>query len=199
MRAAAGFTDHRRMRRSFVLAAAAPLAALLLSACGPDGTPVAAPTTGAAVSPAPRTSPSAAAQSPGGQGQGRVTPDQLCGMMTVAKAAELSGFAIKTAVPSWSGDVAVCTYEEAGGIGKLITEFQPNAKTMFDMTKAQGERIAGLGNEAVYFKSSGQLSVRLTEVDLFHCFVMDVRMNHNNPKGGAVAVAKVVIPQLPSA
>ncbi|WP_157545789.1 hypothetical protein [Hamadaea tsunoensis] len=187
------------MRRSPALAAVAPLAAVLLSACGPTGTPAAAPATTAA---APAASTAGAAASPSAApaaAGGKVTPEQICGMMTVAKAAEISGFAVKTATPSLSGDVAVCTYEEAGGVGKLITEWQPNAKTMFDMTKSQGERVAGLGKEAVYFTSSGQLTVRLTDVDLFHCYVLDVRMHHNNPKAGAIEVAKLVTPQLPSA
>jgi len=186
------------MRRSFTIVVLAASVALT-AACGPTdtaGSPTAQNSAGSAVTPA---SPTAGG---GGAASAKVTPEQLCGMMTVAKASQISGFAIESAEPSWSGDVAVCNYKanvSGTPLGKLITQYQPNAKTMFDMTKAKGQAVRGLGQEAVYFSSSGQLSVRLDDRNLFHCFVLDLRMSHSNPKAGAVEVAQAVVPQLPVA
>lgn len=120
-------------------------------------------------------------------------------MLSVAKAAEISGFAIKSAVPSWSDKVAVCTYKGDDGFGKMITEYSPNARTLFDMTKARGQAVTGIGQEAAYFKTAGQLSVRLDDANFFECYVLDLRMHHSDPKAGAIAVANVVVPALPSA
>ncbi|NUO57138.1 MAG: hypothetical protein HOV78_10765 [Hamadaea sp.] len=187
------------MRKSVITVVLAA-AVSLTGACGPTDTtssPATTRSSGSTTTPA----------SVGGGGAtasaaAKVTPEQLCALMTVAKAAQISGFPIESAEPSMSGDVAVCTYKanvSGTPLGKIITEYQPNAKTLFDLTKAKGQAVAGLGQEAVYFSSSGQLSVRLDDRNLFHCFVLDLRMNHGNPKAGAIQVAKAVVPQLPGA
>jgi len=178
------------MRRSLVTAA---LLTAALAGCGPTDADTAAP---AATNAARASSPAPAVSS---ASTGKVTPEQLCGMLSVAKVSEISGITIKTAIPSWSANVAVCTYKGTDGFSKLITEFSPDSKTMFDMTKAKGEAVRGIGKEAVYFDTAGQLSVRLNDVDLFICYVTDTRMHHNNPKAGSIEVAKVVVPHLPGA
>ncbi|WP_212832287.1 hypothetical protein [Catellatospora sp. TT07R-123] len=178
------------MRKSLL---AITLLTAALAGCGPADEPV----TPAANPPAA----TSAAADPAPAAAAAVTPAQLCGLLSVADAVRITGFSeIAKATPSMSGDVAVCTYEKSDGIGKVITEWQPNAKTMFDMTKAKGERVSGLGQETVYFKTSGQLSVRLTaRGDLFHVFMLDVRAHGGDPKGGAVAIANIVVPHLPGA
>jgi hypothetical protein len=101
-----------------------------------------------------------------------------------------------------SGDVAVCTYKapsSGADVAKFIVEYQPNGKTLFNFTKSQGTAVSGVGLEAVYFKSSGELSALLDAKATFHCYVMDVRLHHGDPKGGAIAIAHEVLPHLAGA
>ncbi|MBV1855939.1 DUF3558 family protein [Catellatospora tritici] len=178
------------MRKSLL---AITLLTVALAGCGPTDDP-------AAPAANPPAATSAAASPAPAANNAQVTPEQLCGLLSVADAVRITGFSgIAKATASWSDNVAVCDYEQADGIGKMIIQFQPNARTMFDMTKARGQRVSGLGQEAVYFDTSGQLTVRLTEADLFHVFMLDVRAHGGDPKGGAIAIANIVVPHLPGA
>jgi hypothetical protein len=179
-----------------LLALTAGLTLAAVSGCGPDtSTPAAAPPAShAATSQAPASQAPAAAAA--------VTPEALCAALSVAKAAEISGFAISKAEPSMSGDVAVCTYKapvSGTDLAKFIVEYQPNGKTLYNYTKSKGTPVSGVGHEAVYFKSSGELFALLDGTATFHCYVMDVRMHHSDPKAGAVAVAHEVLPHLTGA
>jgi hypothetical protein len=188
------------MRRSLLVATALIAA---LSGCGPTDTPAAGPAP-AGSSAARSTAPTSAA-SPANNGGGAsagVTPQALCGMLSVAKAGQISGFAIDNARPSMSGDVSVCTYlapVSGSDLAKFIVEYQPNGKTLYDFTKAKGAAVSGVGREAVYFTSSGELVVLLDAQATMHIYVMDIRMHHGDPKAGALAVAQQVVPQLPGA
>lgn len=186
--------------KASLLALTAAITLAAVSGCGPANDPSAAPPATPRASSATSTAPSAAG---GGSSSGHgVTPEAMCAALSIAKAAEISGFAIAKAEPSLSGDVAVCTYKapvSGTNLAKFIVEYQPNGKTLFDYTKSKGTAVSGVGHEAVFFQSSGELTALLDGVATFHCYVMDNRIHHSDPKGACVAIAHEVLPHLAGA
>ena len=181
-------------RLRLALAAVATLAVLTaLAACGPgEPPPPAATGSGPAANrtSTPATAPAAAAG---------FTPERLCGTISVADVARISGFHVIRTEPSMSGDISVCSFirDDSGfASSALFIQYDPKGRSAFDFLKSKGEAVTGFANPAVWFTTSAELGVALGGDAVFHEYVSDVRFHGNDPKAGAIQVAQIVVPAL---
>jgi hypothetical protein len=173
------------------IAAVATLATLV--ACGPgEPPPPAATGSGPAANrtSTPATAPAAATA---------VTPEQLCGKISVADVARISGFHVIRTETSMSGDISVCSFirDDSGfASSALFIQYDPKGRTAFEFLKSKGEAVTGFANPAVWYTTSAELGVELGGDAVFHEYVSDVRFHGNDPKAGAIQVAQIVVPAL---
>jgi hypothetical protein len=175
----------------FPVAVVAVLAVVALAACGPDQSEPPAPSATQAAAATRTSTPAAAAPA--------VTPDRLCGTVSVADVARISGFHVFKTKASMSGDVSVCSFiRDDGGneSSALIIEYSPKARSTVEFLKSKGEAVNGFGQTAVWFTTSAELDVELTGDAAFVEYVQDVRFHGNDPKTGAIQVAQIAVPAL---
>ena len=128
-----------------------------------------------------------------------VSPDRLCAMVSTAQMSAITGFNITGTTAEMSGDVSVCGYvgiTEGYQSTKLFTQYQPTGKVALEYTKARGEAVSGFDNTAVWFQTGGQLLIELGGEAVFGVYVSDVRMHGNDPRGGAMLIAQIAVPEL---
>jgi hypothetical protein len=178
------------------LAGVAAAVLATLAACGPSaGTP-----TGGTDTSAPAGSTATSAATTAAQG---LTPQQVCGLVSLDDAARIAGFPMTATQPETSGDVAVCHYQgtlDDYTSSKVIIEYQPSGKAAVEYTKNNGgEAVAGLGQAAYWFDSSKNLAVELGADAVLGIYIEDVRFHQNNPKDGAQQLATLALTHLPIA
>ena len=171
--------------------ALAVVAVVALAACGPGQSEPPAPTATQVPSATRTSTPAAAAAA--------VTPDRLCGLVSVADVARISGFHVLKTQTSMSGDISVCSYirDDSGHESSaLFIEYSPTGRSTTEYLKAKGEAVSGFGQTAVWFNTAGELNVELTGEAVFIEYVQDVRFHGNDPKAGAMQVAQIAVPAL---
>jgi uncharacterized protein DUF3558 len=177
------------MKVALVMAGAV-LCAGALAGCGSGASTPPSPTSNAPHTGA-ATTPAAAAG---------LTPDQVCGLATAAQVSEISGWTVTRTKPELSGDVAVCHYYatvDGFEASKVLLEYSPTGKAAVELTKSRGTAVAGLGQFAVWFQTGAQLFVEVSGDATVNVLVEDVRFHGNNPKDGAIALARIAVAALP--
>jgi len=183
------------MRRTLApaLAIAGAVLTMTLAACGPgEPPPPAATGSGPAAN---RTSTPATTRA----AATAVTPEQLCGKISIADVARISGFHVVRTETSMSGPISVCSFiRDDGGFASsaLFIQYDPTGRAAFEFLKSKGEAVSGFANPAVWYTTSAELGVELGGDAVFHEYVSDVRFHGNDPKTGAIQVAQIVVPAL---
>jgi len=173
--------------------ALAVVAVVGLAACGPGQPEPPAPTATQGQAAARTSTPATAATA------AAVTPDRLCGLVSVADAARISGFHVFKTQTSMSGDISVCSYvrDDSGHESSaLFIEYSPTGRSTTEYLKSKGEAVSGFGQTAVWFTTAAELDVELNGEAVFIEYVQDVRFHGNDPKAGAMQVAQIAVPAL---
>jgi hypothetical protein len=177
------------------LAIAAVSTLATLAACGPGEPPPPAATGSGPAANRTSTPPTTRAAATG------FTPDQVCATISVADVARISGFHVIRTEASMSGPISVCSFiRDDGGheSSALFVQYDPTGRTAFEFLKNKGEAVSGFPNPAVWYTTSAELGVELGGDAVLHEYVADVRFHGNDPKTGAIQIAQIVVPALPS-